>query len=193
MVTMTVVTSPMKTIVPLQVLLVKVQRNHVMMVAGVSIPAGFVTVKLTVMMFRMRKAATVSTCCLFIVVVCWLSIMINHWSKSLHIVITNYGKLWISCHWKKYNFLLANKQSKNLRVIKVLNTRRETGFDTQAKSGKGPLGLAKAWGRALLKNIEILHLQRCFPHSEVSDNLFQLPKKDNFSRQFNHGLIPALR
>lgn len=89
MVTMTVVTSLMKTIVPLQVLLVKVQRNCVMMVACVSIPAGFVTVKLIVMMVRMRKAATVSTCCLFIVVVCWSSIMINHWSKSLHIVITN--------------------------------------------------------------------------------------------------------
>ena len=78
MVTMTVVTSPMKTIVPLEVLLVKVQRNCVTMVASVSIPAGFVTVKLIVMMVLMRKAATVSTSCLFIVVVCYSSSMINH-------------------------------------------------------------------------------------------------------------------
>ena len=70
MVTMTVVTAPMKTIVPLQVLLVKVQRNCVRMVASVSIPAGFVTVKLIVTMVLMRKAATVSTSCLFIVLVC---------------------------------------------------------------------------------------------------------------------------
>ena len=50
-------------------------------------------------------------------------------------------------------------------------------------------GLAKVWGHALLENIEILHLQRfVFLHSEVSDNLFQLPKKDNFSTQFNHDL-----
>ena len=70
MVTMTVVTTPMKTIVPLEVLLVKVQRNCVRMVASVSIPAGFVTVKLIVTMVLMRKAATVSTSCLFIVVVC---------------------------------------------------------------------------------------------------------------------------
>ena len=55
-------------------------------------------------------------------------------------------------------------------------------------------GLAKVWGHALLENIEILHLQRfVFLHSEVSDNLFQLPKKGNFSTQFNHDLIPALR
>ena len=70
MVTMTAVTTPMKMIVPLQVLLVKVQRNPVRMVASVSIPAGFVTVKLIVTMVLMRKAATVSTSCLFIVVVC---------------------------------------------------------------------------------------------------------------------------
>ena len=70
MVTMAVVTTPMKTIVPLEVLLVKVQRNCVRMVACVSIPAGFVTVKLIVTIVRMRKAATVSTSCLFIVVVC---------------------------------------------------------------------------------------------------------------------------
>ena len=69
MVTMTVMTTPMKTIVPLEVL-VKVQRNCVRMVASVSIPAGFVTVKLIVTMVLMRKAATVSTSCLFIVVVC---------------------------------------------------------------------------------------------------------------------------
>ena len=68
MVTMTVVTTPMKTIV-LEVL-VKVQRNCVRMVASVSIPAGFVTVKLIVTMVLMRKAATVSTSCLFIVLVC---------------------------------------------------------------------------------------------------------------------------
>ena len=70
MVTMTVVTTPMKTIVALEVLLVRVQRNCVRMVACVSIPAGFVTVKLIVTIVRMRKAATVSTSCLFIVVVC---------------------------------------------------------------------------------------------------------------------------
>ena len=69
MVTMTVVTTPMKTIVPLEVL-VKVQRNCVRMVASVSIPAGFVTVRLIVTMVLMRKAATVSTSCLFIVLVC---------------------------------------------------------------------------------------------------------------------------
>ena len=71
MVTMTVVTTPMKTIVSLEVrMLVKVQRNCVRMVASVSIPAGFVTVKLIVTMVLMRKAATVSTSCLFIVLVC---------------------------------------------------------------------------------------------------------------------------
>ena len=59
MVTMTVLTSPMKTIVPLEVL-VKVHRKCVRMVACVSIPAGFVTVKLIVTMILMRKAATVS-------------------------------------------------------------------------------------------------------------------------------------
>ena len=49
MVTMTAVTTPMKTIVPLEVLLVKVQRNCVRnMVTCVSIPAGFVTVRLIV-------------------------------------------------------------------------------------------------------------------------------------------------
>ena len=69
MVTMTVMTTPMKTIVPLEVF-VKVQRNCVRMVASVSIPAGFVTVKLIVTMVLMRKAATVSTSCLFIVLVC---------------------------------------------------------------------------------------------------------------------------
>ena len=78
MVTMTAVTTPMKTAVPLQVLLVKVQRNSVTMVASVSIPAGFVTVKLIVTLVLMRKAATVSTSCLFIVVVCYSSSMINH-------------------------------------------------------------------------------------------------------------------
>ena len=91
-------------------------------------------------------------------------------------------------------------------VRKVLSTRRATGFDTEANNWKGPCvcgaggvgggggGLAKVWGHALLENIEILHLQRfVFLHSEVSDNLFQLPKKDNFSTQFNHDLIPALR
>ena len=61
MVTMTVVTTPTKKIVPLEVLLVKVQRICVRMVASVSIPAGFVMVKLIVTMVRMRKAATVST------------------------------------------------------------------------------------------------------------------------------------
>ena len=49
MVTMTVVTSLMKIIVPLEVLLVKVQRKCVRnMVTCVSIPAGFVTVRLIV-------------------------------------------------------------------------------------------------------------------------------------------------
>lgn len=61
MVTMTVVTTPTKKIVPLEVLLVKVQRICVRMVVSVSIPAGFVMVKLIVTMVRMRKAATVST------------------------------------------------------------------------------------------------------------------------------------
>ena len=70
MVTMTAVTTPMKTIVPLQVLHVKVQRNCVRMVASVSIRAGFVMVKLIVTMVLMRRAARVSTSCLFIVVVC---------------------------------------------------------------------------------------------------------------------------
>ena len=55
-------------------------------------------------------------------------------------------------------------------------------------------GVAKVWGHAVLENIEILHLQRCvLLHSEVSGNLSQLPKKDNFYRQFNHDLIPVLR
>ena len=43
--------------------------------------------------------------------------------------------------------------------------------------------------RALLpkKYFEILQLQRCvFLNSEAADNVFQLPKKDNFSRQYNH-------
>ena len=130
MVKMTAVTTPMKTIVPLKVLvLVKNQRSCVRMVACVSIPAGFVTVKLIVTMVLMRKAATVSTSCLFIVLVCWSSIMIDLWSKSLRIVITNYGKFWIS-------------SCKSLCVIKVLNTcRRASGFDTQVKNWKGPLGL----------------------------------------------------
>ena len=30
----------------------------------------------------------------------------------------------------------------------------------------------------------------CFLHFEAADNDFQQPKKDNFSRQFNHDLIP---
>lgn len=60
--------------------------------------------------------------------------------------------------------------------------------------GGGRGGVAKVWGHAVLENIEILHLQRCvLLHSEVSGNLSQLPKKDNFYRQFNHDLIPVLR
>ena len=84
-------------------------------------------------------------------------------------------------------------------VFKVLNTRGATGFDTQANNWKGPWGgggggVAKVSGHAVLENIEILHLQRCvLLHSEVSGNLSQLPKKDNFYRQFNHDLIPVLR
>lgn len=77
-------------------------------------------------------------------------------------------------------------------VRKVLSTRRATGFGKALVwrgRGGGGCGLAKVWGHALLENIEILHLQRfVFLHSEVSDNLFQLPKKDNFYRQFNHDL-----
>ena len=89
-------------------------------------------------------------------------------------------------------------------VRKVLSTRRATGFDTEANNWKGPCvcgaggggggGLAKVWGHGLGENIEILHFQSSvFLHCEVSDNLFQLPKKDNFSTQFNHDLIPALK
>ena len=55
-------------------------------------------------------------------------------------------------------------------------------------------GLAEAWGHALLENIEILHLQRfVFLHSEVSDNLFQLPKKITFLHNLIMIWIPALR
>ena len=80
-------------------------------------------------------------------------------------------------------------------VFKVLNTSGATGFDTQANNWKGPwAGLAKVWGHAVPENIEILHLQRCvLLHSEVYGNLSQLPKKDNFYRQFNHDLIPVPR
>ena len=59
--------------------------------------------------------------------------------------------------------------------IKVLN-RRATEFDTWAKNWHAPP-----------ENFEILWLQGCvFLHFEAADNDFQQPKKDNFSRQFNH-------
>ena len=83
-------------------------------------------------------------------------------------------------------------------VFKVLNTRGQLGLTPRqiiiGKALGGGGGVAKVWGHAVLENIEILHLQRCvLLHSEVSGNLSQLPKKDNFYRQFNHDLIPVLR
>ena len=103
MVTMTAVTTPMKTIVPLQVLLVKVQRNCVRMVASVSIPAGFVTVKLIVMMVLMRKAATVSTSCLIIVVICW-KILKFYICRDLFSCILKFQTISFNCQ-KKITFL----------------------------------------------------------------------------------------
>ena len=45
------------------------------------------------------------------------------------------------------------------------------------------------WGHAPPENFEILWSQGCvFLHFEAADNDFQQPKKDNFSRQFNHDL-----
>ena len=42
-------------------------------------------------------------------------------------------------------------------------------------------------GHASLENFEILWSQGCvFLHFEAAGNDFQQPKKDNFSRQFNH-------
>ena len=46
-------------------------------------------------------------------------------------------------------------------------------------------------GHAPRENFEILWSQgRVFLHFEAADNDFQQPKKDNFSRQFNHDLQP---
>ena len=42
------------------------------------------------------------------------------------------------------------------------------------------------WGHASPENFEILYSQRCvFLYSEAADNVFHLPKQDDFSRQFN--------
>ena len=116
-------------------------------------------------------------------------------------MITNYGKFWVSlCQWTVslcQNFLLANKQSKNLCVIEVLNTRRETGFNTQAKNWKGPLGLAKVWGHALLKNIwNSTFAEICFPAFWSFRQSLSTTKKKKITfldNLFNHDLIPALR
>ena len=46
-------------------------------------------------------------------------------------------------------------------------------------------------GHAPPENFEILQSQGCvFLHFEAADNDFQQPRKDNFSKQFNHDLIP---
>ena len=60
--------------------------------------------------------------------------------------------------------------------------------------------IGKAWralsprgvqGHAPPENFEILLSGGCvFLHFEAADNDFQQPKKDNFSKQFNHDLIP---
>ena len=70
------------------------------------------------------------------------------------------------------------------------------GLTPRQRIGKALWVLPRSGGMLCWKIFEILHLQRfVFLHSEVSDNLFQLPKKkitflDNL---FNHDLIPALR
>ena len=47
--------------------------------------------------------------------------------------------------------------------------------------------IGKVRGHAPPENFEILWSQgRVFLHFEAADNDFQQPKKDNFSRQFNH-------
>ena len=55
----------------------------------------------------------------------------------------------------------------------------------------GPRSLPeKGAGACFPGNLEILQLLRCvFLHSEAADTVLQLPRKDNFSRQFTHDLI----
>ena len=75
--------------------------------------------------------------------------------------------------------------------IKVLN-RRATELDTRAKNWQGPRGLAPWGGPGACphrKNLKFYNLRDVFLHFEAADNDFQQPKKDNFSKQFNHDLI----
>ena len=86
----------------------------------------------------------------------------------------------------------AKKRVTKRGFIKVLN-RRATEFDTRAKNWQGPEGLSPQGVREHVppEKFEILQSQGCvFLHFEAADNDFQQPKKDNFSRQFNHDLIP---
>ena len=72
--------------------------------------------------------------------------------------------------------------------IKVFN-RRATEFDTPQRIGKARRALTPRGvrGYAPWENFEILWSQgRVFLYFEATDNDFQQPKKDNFSRQFNH-------
>ena len=58
----------------------------------------------------------------------------------------------------------------------------------KARRALSPRGVR---GHAPPENFEILQSQECvFLHFEAADNDFQQPKKDNFSKQFNHDLIP---
>ena len=74
--------------------------------------------------------------------------------------------------------------------MKVLH-RRATGFDNQAKKWKGPCSPREDRDMLPQKILKFYSCKRCvFLHSEAADTVFQLPKKDNFSGQFNHDLVP---